>query len=117
MYLILLVFCVDAAGCEDGQDCYFAEGATQGECKSSTDETIDLQKRNSLNFHHLIYGFTFDIIFWPPYIIFSKYIYFFQVLCNDGAGCDEGEDCYVPDGESKGECKKIHVEPGNKLFL
>ena len=58
-YLFILVICVDAAGCEDGQDCYIAEGATQGECKSSTDETIDLQKRNSLNFHHLIYGFTF----------------------------------------------------------
>ena len=56
MYLILLVFCVDAAGCEDGQDCYIAEGETQGECKSSTDETIDLQKCNALYFHYIVYG-------------------------------------------------------------
>ena len=58
MYLIFLVFCVDAAGCEDGQDCYIAEGETQGECKSSTDEAIDLQKRNSLYFHYIVYRCT-----------------------------------------------------------
>ena len=69
------------------------------------------------NVIHLIFITLYIDIFLPLYIIVFNYIYFFQVLCNDGAGCDEGEDCYVPDGESKGECKRIHVEPGNKLFL
>ena len=49
-------------------------------------------------------------------IVFN-YNNIFQVLCNDGAGCDEGEDCYVPDGKSKGECKKIYVEQGNNLYI